>query len=267
MKTLQEIYNSIRDIFYNKTSIDVQKGSVIDSIILSTSSMIEEAYNEIENNKTPHIYTNLKGSNLDDLAILVGLTRRPDESDKNFLYRIMKWNISNKASNLDAIETALMDMEYCSHVTYVPKAYGCGTAAAYIIPKNMEEQYNNLAIEETKNRLQKITSPSSYINYIIPEILDVKINILYKTSYNDISATKKQINDNIINYINGIAPGSYLEVGQINKFGMINQDIDYFNVSNIFINNLEIGEVSVLQKIETKLLIGGYEDINWVEVE
>ncbi len=154
MKTMQEIYQNIRNKFFKDTSIDVERGSTIDYYILATSDMISDAHKEIEKNKTPHIYSSLKGEQLDDAAVLVGLTRRPDESDRNFLYRILNWNVSNKASNLTAIETALMDMQFCSHVTYVPHTFGCGTSAAYIIPKNMNEEGKELAIEETKKRLK-----------------------------------------------------------------------------------------------------------------
>lgn len=267
IKTLQEIYDSIKDKIVKKSSIDIEKGTVIDSFLLATSEMILTAENEIEDNKNPYMYSKLSGQNLDDMAILLGLTRRGDESDKNFLYRILKWNTSNKASNYDSIETALMNMEYCSHVTYVPLAYGCGTAAAYIIPKNMDDEYKKYAIDETKSRLYPVVSPSSYIDYIIPEILSVKLNILYKADNIDLTVIKNEVNEKIINYINNIAPGEYLEIGNINKLGINENNINYFNVSNIFINSEEIGEVSILQKIETKLLVNSSANINWVEVD
>lgn len=267
MKTLQEIYDDIRKKILNKNSIDIEKGTVIDSFLLATSEMILEAEEEIENNKNPYLYSKLSGDNLDDMAILLGLTRRGNESDKNFLYRILKWNTSNKASNYDAIETALMDMEYCSYVTYVPLAYGCGTAAAYIIPKTMGDDYKRYAIEETKKRLAPVISPSSYIEYIIPEILSVKLNVLYKADNIDLTIVKNEVNEEIIKYINNIGPGDYIEIGVLNKIGVNKANISYFNISNIFVNSKEIGDVSILQKVETKLLIDSSTSINWIEVE
>ena len=206
--------------------------------MLSIADMIQEAYNEIENNKTPYKYTSISGENLDSIALFFGLSRKENESDKNFLYRITKWNTSNKASNLDAIETALINMTYCSHVTYIPYAYGCGTAAAYIIPKELTDEYKDLAIKETKNILSEVTSPSTYINYIIPEILPVKITILYKTSYVEINSIKNEINEQIINYINSIPTGDYLEIGYLNKLGINNNYINYFNVISVMIELL-----------------------------
>lgn len=267
IKTLQEIYNSIRDKIIKKSNIDIEKGTVIDSFLLATSEMILAVENEIEENKNPHMYSQLSGENLDDMGILLGLTRRGNESDKNFLYRILKWNTSNKASNYDSIKTALMDMEYCSHVTYVPLAYGCGTAAAYIIPKNMTEEYKKYAIEETKTRLYPVVSPSSYIDYIIPEILSVKLNVLYKADNIDLTIVKNEVDEEIIKYINNIGPGDYLEIGVLNKIGVNKANISYFNISNIFVNSEEIGDVSILQKVETKLLIDSSTSINWIEVE
>lgn len=266
MKTMQDIYQEIRNKFFNKTGIDVERGTAIDYYVLASSEMIAEAHKEIENNKTPHIYSSLSGEKLDDMAVLVGLTRRPDESDRNFLYRILNWNVSNKASNSTAIETALMDMTFSSHVTYVPHTFGCGTATAYIIPKTMSEEGKELAIEETKSRLKDVVSPSSYIEYIIPKVTSIKINALIKAKASDVKAIQNNIADKILKYVNGIAPGDYLEVGEINKIGSSEANVNYFNVGHLFVNNVETGAVSILQKVDSKFIIS-LEDIIWSEVE
>ena len=266
MITLDEIYQNIKKVFFDKTNIDVERGTAIDYYILASSDMLLKAYEEIENNRTPHIYSSLKGQQLDDLAILVGLTRRPDESDKNFLYRILSWNVSNKSSNTLAIETALMDMEYCSNVTYIPHAFGCGTAAAYIIPKVMDDEGEELAIAETKKRWEGVTSPSTYIEYLIPTIREVRLRLLINADAADVESIKNNIEDRILEYVNGIAPGSYLEIGEINKIGTNENNVKYFNVSSVFIDEKETGAISILQKVESKLLISE-ADIIWVEVE
>lgn len=266
MKSIHDIYQNIRNKFFNKTGIDVERGTAIDYYVLASSEMISDAYEEIENNKTPHIYSSLSGEKLDDMAVLVGLTRRADESDKNFLYRILNWNISNKCSNYTAIETALMNMAFSSHATYVPHTFGCGTAAAYIIPKTMSDEGKELAINETKNRLEKVVSPSSYIEYIIPKIVSIKINALIKAKASDIKTIKSNITDKIIKYVNGIAPGDYLEVGEINKIGTNEANVNYFNVGHLFIDDMETGAVSILQKVDSKFLISA-DDIIWSEVE
>lgn len=267
MKNFQEIYDSIKKKVYEKTEIDIKQGTVLDYVLLASSEIISEAYKEIEDNKTPHIYTSLEGEKLDDMAILCGLTRKENESDKNFLYRLVNWNTANKSSNLSAIETVLMTLEYSSNVTYVPHAYGCGTSAAYIIPKIMTEENKALAIEETKKALKAVTSPSTYIDYIIPTILDVKLSILFKTDDGDKTSLKNILSKKIADYVNSIAPGDYLEIGQINKIGINENNIDYFNVSAIMINGKEVGDIEILQKIESKFLLSEINSITWVEVE
>ena len=262
--TMDEVYSNLINNFYSKTNIDIQKGTVIDNFMLAISDMIQSAYDEIENNKTPYKYTDIKGENLDSIALFFGMSRKANESDKNFLYRITKWNTSNKASNLDAIETALMNLTYSSNVTYMPYAYGCGTAAAYIIPRQLTDEYKELAIAEVKSVLQKVTSPSTYINYVIPEILPVKIIIIYKSSYEEINSIVNEVNEKIIEYINAIPTGEYLEVGYINKLGINNNYINYFNVVSLTIDGEEIGSVSALQKVESKFLIDE-SNIVWQE--
>lgn len=266
MKTLENIYDSINKRFYEKTNIDIEQGTIIDLYNLANAEMLEEAYQEIENNKTPHIFTSLSGENLDNMGILCGVARRPSETDKNYLYRILNWNVSNKSSNLTSIETALMDMVYASHVTHVPHAFGCGTAAAYIIPKDISDNGKALALAETKSRLANVISPSSYVEYIIPTIIPIKLVLLIKSELSDISYIKSNINGQILEYINSIAPGDYLEVGDINKIGINQIGINYFNVGHLFISDNETGDLSILQTVESKFLISE-NDITWLEVE
>lgn len=266
MKNLQDIYISIKDRFFKNTGIDVERGTAIDYFILASSEMLESAHKEIEENKTPHIYSNLKGSKIDDAAILCGLARQADESDKSFLYRLMNWNVANKASNMTSIESALINLRFSSHVTYVPHTFGCGTATAYIIPKNMNEEGVTLAIAEVKSKLKDVTSPSTYIEYIIPEIIEVELVCLIKADATDKNELKKNISNKIVKYVNGIAPGDYLEVGEINKIGISEPNVEYFNVANLIINKKEVGNVSIIQKVESKL-IASMENISWLEVE
>lgn len=266
MKTMDEAYESIVNDFYDRTSIDIEEGSVLDSYMLASSEMIEDAYQEIENNKTPHIYTSLSGNNIDDAAVLVGLTRRTDESDKNFLYRFMNWNISNKSANSTAIETALMDMTYCSNAKHIPMAFGCGTAAIYIIPTVMDDEGIELAIAEAKERLKDVVSPTSYIEYITPEIRTIKLTLLIKATASDLDTLKSNIAEKIITYVNGIAPGEYLEVGEINNIGRDDSNVTYFNTGYLFVDGKETGEVSILQNIKSKFLMSE-DDIIWLEVE
>lgn len=265
MKSLQDIYDGIRKKFYDKTSIDVQKGTAIDYFILSSSEMIKEAHQEIEDNKTPHLYTSLSGKNIDELGILCGITRRTDESDKNYLYRVMNWNASNKSSNMTAIESALMDMTYCSNASYIPHAFGCGTAAVYVIPKKMDETGEDNAIAEVKVRLKDVVSPSTYVEYIIPTVVPIKLTCLIKTNSADLDTIKNNISSKVVKYINGIAPGTHLEIGEINKIGISEPNVTYFNVAHFIINGQETGDISALQKIESKFLISE-SDIEWTEV-
>lgn len=266
MKSLQDIYDNINKKFYEKTKIDVERGTAIDYFILGSSDMIKDAYDEIELNRTPHIYSSLSGDRLDDAAMLVGLTRHTDESDSNFMYRFLTWNVSNKASNLTAIENALTGLDYSSHVTYKPLAFGCSTAAAYIIPKEMTDIGKELAIAETKDRLSNVISPSTYVEYLVPRVIPFSIVCLIKTRNADKALIKSNIEKKIIEYVNGIAPGEYLEIGTINDIGNDEQNVIYFNVSSVIVDNVEIGEISLLQKVESKFITSA-DAINWVEVE
>lgn len=257
MKNLNDIYKSIIERFKKSSKLDIAEGSVIDTYTNSVAAGISDVYEEIENNKNPHIFTNLKGKDIDSMGMLVGCPRRPEEDDKSYLYRMINWNTSNQASNSTAIETALMELSFSSNATHVPFTQGVGTATVYIIPKKISEAEN--AIKEVKERLSKVVSKSSYIEYVIPKILPVKL-IIFASIPKDINNVKDNITKKIEDYINGIAPGDYLEIGKINKLGINEQNVDYFSVSQMYISNDEVQDFKVVQKLEEKFL---FDEIIW----
>lgn len=259
MKKLNDIYNSILDKFKDKTKLDISKGSVLDSYILASSSGLEEAYKEIENNKNPHIFTNLKGSDIDSMGMLVGCARKPAEIDSNYLYRMLSWNTSNQASNSTSIEAALQNLEYSSNVTYVPFTQGVGTATAYIIPKKLDSETIKKALIETKDKLSKVISKSSFIEYTVPKMLPIEI-VVYISILKDEPNVKKNITSKVQDYINNIIPGDLLEIGFINKIGINEPNVNYFSVSAMFIDGDEFQDIHSIQKLEDKFL---FNEIIW----
>lgn len=259
MKNLTDIYNSILNKFKDNTKLDIAEGSVIDSFVLSTANGIEEAYKEIENNKNPHIYTKLKGSDIDGVGMLVGCLRQANETDSNYLSRMINWNTSNQSSNLTAINNAVVNMEFASNVTYVPFTQGVATGTVYIIPKKLDDETKEKAIQETKEKLSKVLSTSSYVEYVIPKILYIDIYV-YMSVYKDEENIKSNITSKFQEYINNIAPGDNFEIGQLNKIGISEQNVSYFSVSNVIINGKEMQEIERVQILEEKFV---FNKINW----
>lgn len=257
MKKIEDIYTSIKNSFYNRTKLEIAEGSVIDNYTNSVSVGLMEAYNEIEKNKNPHIFTKLEGSDIDSMGILVGCARRSNEDDRTYLYRMINWNTANQTANATAIESALTTLSYSSNVTYVPFTHGVGTATAYIIPKNLEN--SELAIQEVKDRLANIVSQGSHVEYIIPKMKSVRL-VIYMSVERDEANIKTNLQNKIKEYINSIAPGNKLEIGQINKIGINETNVNYFSVSQIYIDNEEYQDIYVIQKLEEKFL---FDEIIW----
>lgn len=259
MKSIETIYKSIKESFFNRTKLEIAEGSVIDNYTNSVSAGIMDAYEEIEKNKNPHIFTKLKGSDIDSMGILVGCARRSEEDDKTYLYRMINWNTSNQASNSTSIDAALTNLTYSSNVTYVPFTQGVGTATAFIIPKTLDEQTRELAIEEVKDRLSLVVSKSSYIEYLIPIVIPVRL-VIYASIDKDTDNVKDNINKKVQEYINNIAPGDKLEIGKVNRLGINEPNVSYFSISQVYINNDEYQEITVLQKLEEKFV---FDEIIW----
>ena len=153
-------------------------------------------------------------------------------------------------------------MEYSSNVTYVPYTHGVGTASAYIIPNKLDSVTIELAKTEVQEKLREVVSKSAYIEYIIPQILPVKIIALYSV-FKDSNNIKVNIADKFKEHINNIKPGEHLEMGELNKIGIMEKNMEYFTITNLFIDNKEVQDIKTIQKLESKLV---FDSIVWNEV-
>lgn len=262
IKSAKDIQSDLSNNFNQLTNETIAPGSVIDLYNTATSKVYEDLYLEIENNKTPHIWSNLEGEKLDDTGIWVNLPRKDGENDNNYKYRLQNWMLSAESSNTTAIQNALTNLQYASNVDYQPYTKGTGTGACYIIPKNYDINTINNALNEVHDIIKQVASPSLYIEYIIPTVRTVKLQIYMVTNNGDIEVIKTNLSNAIANYINSIPPNEYLEIGEINKIGINTNNVSYFNVISILIDNLNVGDIRVLQTIDSKML---FDKIIWIE--
>ena len=260
MRKSENIHRDIQRRFEDMTSKTIQEGSVMDFYTVATSDTLEDVYQEIENNKTPHIYTNLKGKDLDDFGFFVDCPREPGENDKQYLYRVMNWMLRTESSNSTAINDALLNMKFASSVEYIPLTNGCGTASAFIIPKDYSEETVKNAIEETKTKIRAVASPSLHIDYVVPKIIPVKFHIFIQSSTGDIELIRRNLTTKIKDYVNNIPPRENLKVGRINRIGVNEPEVNFFNIMQVFVDNKEVKDIDILQRRETKLIL---DEIIW----
>jgi hypothetical protein len=260
MKTFSELYEGLIAKFFNKSKLKIQPGTVIDSYMLATAESLHEAHLEIEKNKNPYLYTKLSGDDIDSEGYMFNCPRQANESDSSYLYRLMNWTQKSEASNKTAIDNALMNLTYASYALHVPLTEGVGTGTVYIIPKSYDIDTENKAIAEVQQRLSGVVSPGSYMAYVIPEAIPVKVVVYIGASNGDMNLIENNIKKKVTDYINGIAVGEFLEVGQINKIGINEPNVDYFNVVQLYIGNKETTALNILQQIESKFI---FDEIIW----
>ena len=255
MKSFEQIYNDIRNKFYNLTKIDVSKGSIMDMMLKSMSYMLHEVYKLIEKNKQPYIFTKQTGKELDSTGYFLQCPRQADESDENYLYRIMKWTQRNASNNAEAIDDAIKTLSFSSSAKYVPFVDGIGTACVYLIPHQYEDEYIKSAISEAKQVIEKVTSPSTIIEYSIPKPVPVKLVAYLDVAENsDVNYIKQTAIKAIKEYINNIAPGNKLMLGYINNIILNIEGVEYFNVVQVYLNDKESTNFEILQTVSTKML-------------
>ena len=108
--------------------------------------------------------------------------------------------------------------------------------------------------------MSQVASPSLYVEYVVPEIRPVKIHAHMQSEDGDVNQIRYNIEQAIKNYVNSIPPREYLMVGQLNRIGINEPEVDYFNVLQVFIDNKETKEIEILQNIETKFIL---DEIIW----
>lgn len=262
MRTAIEISNDIKSNFEKRIQDTVAPGTVIDFYNAAVGEVVEKAYEEIEKNKNPHIWSNLKGAELDSMGTMLNIPRVPNESDTTYKYRILNWIPKNEASNTTAITDALLTPTYASNIEYRPYTKGSGTGTCYVIPKDYSSEMIEKALQEAAEKIKKVASPSLHVEYIIPTIKGIKLQIYMSSSTGDITAMRNNITSKIKEYINTIPPKEYLKVGDINKIGVNESNVEYFSVLSLMVNGVPIDGIQLLQEIDSKFL---FDEIIWVE--
>ena len=260
VKTSSEIYDDIKSRF--EESAGDTPGAVLDMFTLAVADIDHDNYQEIEDNKTPHVWTSLEGDTLDATGYWVNLPRDANETDDSYKYRLMQWMLKNEASNETAIKVHLLNPTYAANIEFVSLTNGCGTATCYVLPKHYTEENITASLQEARQRIAEIASPSLYIDYIIPEVRSVSFEIYIKTTGGDLDYIKEKITDQIREYVDAIPPKDYLEVGVINKMGVNTSQVEYFNVLSLYINGELVNKLRSLQEIETKFI---FDSITWVD--
>lgn len=260
MKTKKQIRDDIVARFEDRIENIIEQGSIIDIYSTVLGEVGQQIYEEIDRNRTPHIYTSLEGQQLDDEGIMLNLPRKSGEDDNNYKYRLMNWTLSNEASNSTAINDALLNPIYASNIEFKPKVHGCGTGVCYVIPKKYTDDFVTNSLIEAKNIVERVASPGLYVEYIVPNIVGIKLQIYMSSQTGDINVIKSNIQSNIIEYINNIPPYGYLQVGQINRIGLAESNVDYFNVMSVLVNGKVNNNIVIYQDIDTKYL---FDSIIW----
>ena len=258
MKTAEEINNTIQENFKELAGQSFRPGSVLGMFTDSVSRSLEEAHEEIERAKNPHIYTNLSGDNLDKMGTFVNVPRQTGETDDTYLYRLMNWTYLKSGANLTAVNDSILNLENASDAQYYPGIHGAGTGIVYIIPKEYTEENITAALKEVKERLVNVISPESYTEYIVPTPVTLVAKL--ESEVGDIAYLKAAISNIAKTYINAIAPNDYMSVGTIAKQALDIDNVDYFNIDGVYMNDKYQTGTKFLQGIETKML---FQEISW----
>ena len=259
VRTSEEVYNDIQKRFINKAGDE--PGAILGLFTAAVADEAETIYRTIENNKTPHVWSKLEDQDLDDTGIWVNVPREVGESDDSYRYRLMQWKHLKEGATETAINTALLNPTYAANLQYVPLTNGTGTGTCYVIPKSYTEENIQLSLQEAHERIKRTGAAGAYVDYIVPEIRAVNFEIYLETDNGDETAIKNELTAMIKEYVNSIAPGDYLSVGVVNRFGVNMPNVDFYNVLSLNIDGQQVSGTKVMQQIDSKFI---FDSISWV---
>ena len=259
MRERKDIFGDIRKDFESRAKRDLRSSPALTFYTDAVSGALERVYQEIHDVKSPYIFTEVDGEDLDGIGFLVNCPREVGEGDESYMNRLMNWTLKNQASNKTAIEDALLNLEYSSDAKYVEHTHGCGTGSIFIIPKDYEQKEK--AEQEVKNKISDVISPGKYIDYIFPTPKSVKIMAYLHNEEGDKEFIKSQLESEFEKYINELAPVDNLEIGELNRIGYDKSPVSYFSILEIKIDQEPVRELSISQDIKTKFI---YDSTIWV---
>lgn len=255
----------MKKFFYEKTNIDIESGTVMDMFFLAISDQFKKVYETIEENKKPYIFTEQTEDELDSTGLFVGCPRLDNESDQNYLYRILKWNLRHATCNPTSIDEKCKELKYSKAANYVQYTKGVGTATIYLIPLSYSNEDIELAINEAKEVVSSVINPSSRVEFKVPDPIDMKfVSYLDVKQGFSIEDIKRKIEEQVKTYVNEIKPGDSMYLGTINNIGLDTDGVEYFNVVQIYLNNKEATDFEILQTVKAKFL---FNQIIWWDVE
>ena len=114
-------------------------------------------------------------------------------------------------------------------------------------------------MEEAHILLYDVVSLSLYVEYLVPSIRSVALYVFLSVTGDD-QTIKNTVAQKIKEYVNGIAPGDYLQIGQIIKIGITETGVEYFNVISYTIDEENVTDTKMIQELETKFL---FDNITW----
>lgn len=261
MKEFDLIYEAIKKRFTFHTGKSFADDSAMDFYAVAIADVLEEVYSDIESMKNPHLYSKLKDGSLDDLGFFMNIPREVGESDYQYLYRLMNWRYTAEASNLTAINNALLNTVHSSDAEYIPQTNGSGTASVYIIPKDYSIEKTSAAIEEATLLVGPVVSPAVHVEYVIPAPQPVLLHVGMKVALTaDVETVKRSLTEKIRQYTNSVPPNAFLKVGAINRIGVNEEEVEYFNILQIFISGKEKDTLDIFQGLDYKFLL---DEIVW----
>lgn len=259
MRTQSEIKTDLTELL----NMEFYEGGFMDNFLTAIAKSEELIYEDIENAKVPYLYSKVlnHANNLEDLGQMYNMPREDGESDENYLYRLVNWKLISEAANQTAVQAAIINPEHASYMEFIPQTNGANTGSVYIIPNVYEEETIMNAINEAKEKVSKVLSPGTYIEYIVPDMtgisLDIKLEVKPELSEEMVQGA---ITTAIRNYTNNIAPNDYLVIGTINKIGISIEGVEYFNVMQMYINDVPTKSNKNLQSIDKKFIL---DEVAW----
>lgn len=203
---------------------DVKPGSVAHLIVSAICEELSEdnpdgLYALVKAIYAQAFVSTASGSHLDKIAAMFNLKRSPGESDDDFRYRITRAVTAAEAGNETAIRMAALSVPGVRNVILKPFTSGPGSGSVYVVCEDYTQVASTLSA--VKNAVMKVAPFGTKIDILIPElsyvVLHIKLMFKQNVSQAERDNLKRQVQDAIRRYVNGLMPGEPFIIADVTQ--------------------------------------------------
>ena len=240
-KTLEEL-NEKSFKRLEEEGINSSPGSIARLFLSIINEDFSEAYESLQTYHVQHLLSTSEGEYVDHIGAILNCTRRPEESDGDYKYRISKQTLSLEKANETALRLSILAVEGVQDVVLQPYSHGPGTfSALLILDPDVQDSILIKAKVEASLKNTAAYGTKFHIYEPIPKFIKLKLKLHTEPlSTSDFTDLIFLLKNELTQFLNGQKIGEEFNAQELTKI-VLNADkrIKRFSALSFSLNDEE----------------------------